>query len=85
LQIKSDLLNPEEASIERQQKEQLKFIVEKLPTRYQIVVTMYYFDEYTCEQIASELDIPLGTIKGRLFRARDLMFHILNRQKKITQ
>ena len=84
LQIKSDLLNPEETSIKKQQKEQLKFVIEQLPARYRILIIMYYYEDYTYEQISAALDIPTGTIKGRLFRARDLMLNILNQQQKFT-
>lgn len=84
LQIKSDLLNPEETSIKKQQKEQLKFVIEQLPSRYRILITMYYYEDYSYEQISAALDIPTGTIKGRLFRARDLMLNILNQQQKFT-
>ncbi len=84
LQIKSDLLNPEETSIKKQQREQLKFIIEQLPSRYRILITMYYYEDYSYEQISAALDIPTGTIKGRLFRARDLMLNILNQQQKFT-
>ena len=45
LQIKSDTLNPEETSIKKQQQEQLKIIVEKLPQRYRTLIVLRYFDE----------------------------------------
>ncbi|MDP4952687.1 MAG: RNA polymerase subunit sigma-24, partial [Flavobacteriales bacterium] len=35
------------------------------------------FEEYSYEEIAEELDIPLGTVKAQLFRARDFLFQIL--------
>jgi RNA polymerase sigma factor (sigma-70 family) len=78
LQIKSDVPNPEENSIQKQQKEQIKLIIEKLPSKYQILITMYYFDDMSYEAISAMLDIPSGTVKGRLYRARELMYNILN-------
>jgi len=82
LQIKSDTLNPEETSIKKQQQEQLKIIVEKLPQRYKTLIVLRYFEEQSYEEIAQQLDLPLGTVKAQLFRARDLLSNIINRRKK---
>ncbi len=83
LQIKADTLNPEETSIKKQQQEQLKIIVDKLPMRYRTLIVLRYFEEQSYEEIAQQLDLPLGTVKAQLFRARDLLSNILNRRKKI--
>ncbi len=82
LQIKADVLNPEETSIKKQQTEQLKEIIDRLPSRYKTLITLRYFDELSYEEIAQQLDLPLGTVKAQLFRARDLLSNILNRRKK---
>ena len=34
------------------------------------------------EEIATQLDLPLGTVKAQLFRARDLLSNVMNRNKK---
>jgi RNA polymerase sigma-70 factor (ECF subfamily) len=38
---------------------------------------MRYFDELSYEEISAKLDLPLGTVKAQLFRARDLLYNIL--------
>lgn len=81
-EIKSDVLNPEETSIKKQQTEQLKEIIEKLPPRYKTLIILRYFDELSYEEISEQLDLPLGTVKAQLFRGRDLLSNILNRRKK---
>lgn len=81
LEFKSDILNPEEFSIKKQQAEQLKEIIDKLPARYKNLMILRYFDEQSYEEIAMQLDLPLGTVKAQLFRARDLLSNILNKQK----
>jgi RNA polymerase sigma factor (sigma-70 family) len=70
LQIKSDVLNPEETSIKKQQTEELKLLIESLPIRYRNLITLRYFDELSYEEIAQQLDLPLGTVKAQLFRAQ---------------
>lgn len=82
LQVASDNLNPEETSIKKQESEKLKNIVEQLPMRYRTLIILRYYDELSYEEIAQQLDIPLGTVKAQLFRARDLMSNIMNRRKK---
>ncbi len=81
LQIKSDGLNPEETSIKKQENEKLKNIVEHLPSRYRTLIILRYFEEQSYEEIARQLDLPLGTVKAQLFRARDLLANVMNRKK----
>lgn len=85
LQIKSETLNPEEFSIKKQQNEQLKLLVDKLPSRYKTLIILRYYDELSYEEISQELDIPLGTVKAQLFRARDFLYNILSKKKKNTR
>jgi RNA polymerase sigma factor (sigma-70 family) len=79
LQIRADVLNPEETSIKKQQTEELKLLIQSLPARYRNLITLRYFDELSYEEIAQQLDLPLGTVKAQLFRARYLLGNILNR------
>jgi RNA polymerase sigma-70 factor (ECF subfamily) len=81
-EIKSDGLNPEETSIKKQQTEQLKEIIDKLPPRYKTLIILRYFEELSYEEISEQLDLPLGTVKAQLFRGRDLLSNVLNRRKK---
>ncbi|HEK22219.1 MULTISPECIES: RNA polymerase sigma factor [unclassified Mucilaginibacter] len=82
LQIKADTLNPEESSIKKQQTAELKLLIESLPPRYRNLITLRYFDELSYEEIAQQLDLPLGTVKAQLFRGRYLLGNIINRYKK---
>ena len=55
----------------------LRNIVEKLKPEYRVLIDKLYFEGYTQEEAAEELDIPLGTIKTRIRAAishlRELM------------
>jgi RNA polymerase sigma factor (sigma-70 family) len=79
MQIKADTLNPEESSIKKQQSEELKLLIESLPPRYRNLLTLRYFDELSYEEISQQLDLPLGTVKAQLFRAKYLLGNIINR------
>jgi len=82
LQIRADTLDPEEQSIKKQQTEELKVLIESLPPRYRNLITLRYFDELAYEEIAQQLDLPLGTVKAQLFRARFLLANIMNRKTR---
>jgi len=73
--------NPEETMIKKQKTELLKNIVDNLPLRYRRLVVLRYFEEFSYEEIAKELHLPLGTVKAQLLRARDLLSHTLRHSK----
>ncbi|APW60952.1 RNA polymerase sigma factor [Paludisphaera borealis] len=54
--------------------------VERLPRRYRQPVVACYFEGRTHEEAATLLGCPLGTVKGRLSRARDLLRKRLERR-----
>jgi len=69
--------DPEESFIIFQKKKLMHSVVAKLKPRYRNLVELRYFKEFSYEEIAEELDLPLGTVKAQLFRARELLFNIL--------
>ncbi len=72
-----DLINPEEKFIKSQKAEVVRQVVETLKPRYRRLILMRYFDERSYEEIAEELDLPLGTVKAQLFRAREFLYRSL--------
>jgi len=79
--IKSQTLDPEEHFIKKQKVEMLRDVVDKLKPRYHELVTMRYYQELSYEEIALKLDLPVGTVKAQLFRAREFLFNILKNQE----
>ena len=76
--------DPEEKVIEKQKIRLMREIVERLKPHYRMLVEMRYFKEFSYEEIATELNLPLGTVKAQLFRARELLYNILKHsQEKI--
>jgi RNA polymerase sigma factor (sigma-70 family) len=81
---KSDSLNPEEKVIKKQKIQMMQLVVEKLQPRYRLLVELRYFQEKSYEEIAAELDLPIGTVKAQLFRARELLYNTLrNMQERL--
>ena len=79
--IPSEVLDPEEEMIKDQKIKIMREVVDKLKPHYRILIELRYFKEFSYEEIAAELNIPLGTVKAKLFRARDLLFNIVQRSE----
>lgn len=77
MDIKAEGLNPEENLVKKQKVKHMHEVVEKLKPRYRILVEMRYFEELSYEEIAEKLDLPIGTVKAQLFRAREFLANIL--------
>ncbi len=75
--IKSKDLNPEEKLIRKQKAILLQKVVRRLKPHYQELVELRYFREMSYEEIAEELKLPLGTVKAQLFRARQMLFKLI--------
>jgi len=54
--------------------------VNRLPERYRLPVILCYLEGKTNEEVAQQLNWPVGTVKGRLSRARDLLRSRLTRR-----
>jgi RNA polymerase sigma-70 factor (ECF subfamily) len=51
----------------------------KLPEEYAIVVSLCDVEECSYQEVAAALDIPLGTVRSRLFRGRAMIRQLLTR------
>ncbi len=76
--IRSKDPNPEEKLIRKQKAILMRRVVRKLKPRYQALVEYRYFKELSYEEIAAELNLPLGTVKAQLFRARQMLFKLID-------
>lgn len=77
MSLKSDFLDPEEKMQQKEKMDMLHDVVEKLKPRYRQLVELRYFEELTYEEIAERLELPIGTVKAQLFRARELLLGVM--------
>ncbi len=75
--IKSDQLDPEENLIKKQKGLLIKEVVDSLKPRYKELIELRYYKELSYEEISQKLNIPVGTVKALLFRAREVLYNIL--------
>jgi len=75
--VQTNTPDPEEKMIIQQKEILMRTIVKKLHPRYRKLIEMRYFEELSYQEIADELKIPIGTVKARLFRSRELLLNVL--------
>ena len=76
-EIKSEGMTPEQLAMNDQKIQLMRQYVKKLKPRYEILVEMRYFKEMSYDEISNELNLPLGTVKAQLFRAREFLYNIM--------
>lgn len=84
MEVATEGPDPEEKVIRKEKIRLMRAVVEKLKPNYRMLVEMRYFDELSYEEISVRLDLPIGTVKAQLFRARELLYNIMkNAQHRI--
>ena len=76
-EIKSEGMTPEQLAMNDQKIQLMRQYVKKLKPRYEVLVEMRYFKEMSYDEISDELNLPLGTVKAQLFRAREFLYNIM--------
>ena len=79
--IPAETLDPEEELVKQQKIKMMREVVERLKPHYRTLIELRYFKEFSYEEIAQELNLPLGTVKAQLFRAREFLYQILKNSK----
>jgi RNA polymerase sigma-70 factor (ECF subfamily) len=69
--------DPQEACIREQRLALMRQVVGLLPAKYARLVELRYFKERSYDELAAELQLPLGTVKAQLFQARKLMLRLV--------
>lgn len=82
IDVEDDENNPQDEFIRSQRIEMVRVFVDKLPAKYRKLVELRYFQELSYDEIAKELDKPLGTVKAQLHRSRELLFEIASGKEK---
>ena len=73
LVIESKGLSPEQQSEREERRIEIESVVRLLPTAYRELIVLRHSQDLTYEEIVEVTGLPLGTVKNRLFRAREMM------------
>ena len=63
--------SPEESLISSQQRSQIEHYIQCLPEQYRDLFKMRFLEDYSYDEIAEKLRLPMGTVKTRIHRARE--------------
>lgn len=74
--------NPEQEFLDKVLREDLERALATLPEHYRIVVILSDLEEFSYTEIAETLEVPVGTVRSRLARARSALQKILWQQAK---
>ncbi|HXQ72444.1 MAG TPA: sigma-70 family RNA polymerase sigma factor [Pyrinomonadaceae bacterium] len=73
LPLESARLSPEQESEQRERRGEIEAVVRALPANYRELIILRHSQDLSYEEIVEVTGLPLGTVKNRLFRAREMM------------
>lgn len=78
--VQSRRLTPEQESEREERRSELESVVHMLPATYRELIVLRHSHDLSYDEIADVTGLPLGTVKNRLFRAREAMRDLLVRR-----
>lgn len=63
--------------LRKQRQEIISNAIQDLPEKYRVVIEMRHMEEKSYQEITEMLDLPLGTVKAHIFRAREMLYKAL--------
>ena len=73
LPLESSRLSPEQESEQKERRTEIEAVVRALPANYRELIILRHSQDLSYEEIVEVTGLPLGTVKNRLFRAREMM------------
>ncbi|MDA0379309.1 MAG: sigma-70 family RNA polymerase sigma factor [Bacteroidetes bacterium] len=83
MELPDTTYRPDRHIVEDQRKALIQAAIDHLPEKYHRVIVMRHQQEKSYEEIAAELDLPLGTVKAHIFRARSLLYKFLRDKRHL--
>lgn len=82
MQLEDESAGTDRDIIRKQRQKIVQKAIENLPEKYRKVIEMRHMEEKSYKEIASVLDLPLGTVKAHIFRARELLYKSLKDKRQ---
>ncbi len=77
IQLPDESFSTDQPVIKKERKAIVQHAIQNLPEKYKAVIEMRHMEEKSYQEIAEILDLPLGTVKAHIFRARELLYKAL--------
>lgn len=75
--LESSNPSPEQERERSEWRSEIQMVVQKLPSAYRELILLRHSQDLSYDEIAEITNLPLGTVKNRLFRAREMMRNLL--------
>ena len=82
MQLPDESAGSDRSIIRKQRKQIVRKAIEELPKKYRRVIEMRHMEEKSYQEIADVLDMPLGTVKAHIFRAREILYKALKDKRE---
>lgn len=82
MQLEDESAGTDRDIIRKQRQKIVQNAINNLPEKYRKVIEMRHMEEKSYKEIASVLDLPLGTVKAHIFRARELLYKALKDKRE---
>lgn len=82
MQLPDESAGTDRNIIRKQRQKMVQQEIENLPPKYRRVIQMRHMEEKSYQEIAEVLDLPLGTVKAHIFRARELLYKALKDKRE---
>ncbi len=81
MQLPDESAGTDRNIIRKQRQKIVQNAIDNLPEKYRKVIELRHMEEKSYKEIADVLDLPLGTVKAHIFRAREMLYKALKDKK----
>lgn len=81
----SGVYETDRSTLDNQMQEVVNRYLEEIPEKYSTILTLFYINDLSHDEIAETLKLPLGTVKNRIFRAKDKLKEVLMKKYSETE
>ncbi len=82
MQLPDESAGTDRNIIRKQRQKIVRNAIEDLPEKYRKVIQLRHMEEKSYQEIAEVLDLPLGTVKAHIFRAREMLYKALKDKRE---
>jgi RNA polymerase sigma-70 factor (ECF subfamily) len=73
----SSVFDTERQTLDNELQDTVNRYLEEIPEKYSTILTLFYINDLSHEEISETLKLPLGTVKNRIFRAKDKLKEVM--------
>ncbi len=81
----SGVYETDRKTLDNEMQELIDRYLEEIPEKYSTILTLFYINDLSHDEIAGALKLPLGTVKNRIFRAKDKLKEVLMKKYSETE